>query len=141
MKKPPDSIKPGTGIFSVSKYYQNLLQIRHRRIQINPEIPEGLIYRIQMAVFKNPVSPSFLKELLQSLDLKGQMQLRPLIMLACSAGRLMPLRLSRLLNQKASKIPLLSPSCRANRFHLTGLQFLKRNGRISHFSACRKCSR
>jgi len=30
-------------------------------IQIDPEIPEGLNYRIQMAVFRNPVSPVFFK--------------------------------------------------------------------------------
>ena len=30
-------------------------------IQIDPKIPEGLNYRIQMAVFRNPVSPVFFK--------------------------------------------------------------------------------
>jgi hypothetical protein len=32
-------------------------------IAINPEIPEGLNYRIQIAVFRNPVAPVFFKGL------------------------------------------------------------------------------
>lgn len=31
------------------------------KISIDPEVPAGLIYRIQLAVFKNPVAPSFFK--------------------------------------------------------------------------------
>ena len=31
------------------------------KIQIDPAIPEGLVYRIQVAVFRNPVSPVFFK--------------------------------------------------------------------------------
>ena len=31
------------------------------KIVINPETPEGLIYRIQIAVFRNPVAPSYFK--------------------------------------------------------------------------------
>jgi tetratricopeptide (TPR) repeat protein len=31
------------------------------QIKIDPEVPAGLIYRIQLAVFKNPVAPSFFK--------------------------------------------------------------------------------
>jgi hypothetical protein len=31
------------------------------KIKINPEVPAGLIYRIQLAVFRNPVPPSFFK--------------------------------------------------------------------------------
>ncbi len=30
-------------------------------IEIDPKVPEGLIYRIQIAVFRNPVAPSFFK--------------------------------------------------------------------------------
>jgi hypothetical protein len=32
-----------------------------KKISIDPVIPEGLIYRIQIAVFRNPVAPSFFK--------------------------------------------------------------------------------
>jgi hypothetical protein len=32
-----------------------------KKIKIDPELPEGLIYRIQLAVFRNPVAPSFFK--------------------------------------------------------------------------------
>jgi hypothetical protein len=31
------------------------------KIVIDPEIPEGLVYRMQMGVFRNPVTPSFFK--------------------------------------------------------------------------------
>ena len=31
------------------------------KIPINPEVPPGLVYRIQVAVFKNPASPSYFK--------------------------------------------------------------------------------
>ncbi len=31
------------------------------KIKIDPEMPAGLIYRIQLAVFRNPVAPSFFK--------------------------------------------------------------------------------
>jgi tetratricopeptide (TPR) repeat protein len=31
------------------------------KIQIDPEVPQGLIYRIQVAVFRNPVSPIYFK--------------------------------------------------------------------------------
>ena len=31
------------------------------KIKIDPEVPAGLIYRIQLAVFRNPVSPSYFK--------------------------------------------------------------------------------
>jgi tetratricopeptide (TPR) repeat protein len=31
------------------------------KIKIDPEVPPGLIYRIQLAVFRNPVAPSFFK--------------------------------------------------------------------------------
>ena len=31
------------------------------KIEIDPAVPQGLIYRIQIAVFKNPVSPAFFK--------------------------------------------------------------------------------
>lgn len=31
------------------------------KVAVNPEVPPGLIYRIQMAVFRNPVAPSYFK--------------------------------------------------------------------------------
>ena len=31
------------------------------KIKIDPEVPAGLIYRIQLAVFRNPVAPSYFK--------------------------------------------------------------------------------
>lgn len=71
VKKKPDSIKPGTGIFSVFEILPKPVTDPAQKIQINPEIPEGLIYRIQMAVFKNPVSPSFFKGITPIFGFKG----------------------------------------------------------------------
>jgi hypothetical protein len=46
-------------------YYFNILEKPVTdpavKIQIDPEIPQGLIYRIQVAVFRNPVAPVFFK--------------------------------------------------------------------------------
>ena len=33
----------------------------NEKILINPQVPQGLIYRIQVAVFRNPVAPSYFK--------------------------------------------------------------------------------
>ncbi len=33
----------------------------NEKVKVNPEIPPGLIYRIQTAVFRNPVAPSYFK--------------------------------------------------------------------------------
>jgi hypothetical protein len=51
---------------SVEIYYyfeinDNFVSDPAAKIKINPEVPEGLIYRIQVAVFRNPVSPQFFK--------------------------------------------------------------------------------
>ena len=41
------------------------------KIVINPEVPEGLIYRIQLAVFRNPVAPSYFKGIKPIYGLKA----------------------------------------------------------------------
>jgi tetratricopeptide (TPR) repeat protein len=33
----------------------------HGDIPVNPEMPEGLVYRVQIAAFRNPIAPSFFK--------------------------------------------------------------------------------
>jgi len=33
----------------------------NEKVSVNPEVPAGLIYRIQLAVFRNPVAPSYFK--------------------------------------------------------------------------------
>jgi hypothetical protein len=71
VKKTPDSIKHGTGIFSVFEILPKPVTDPAQKIGINPEIPEGIIYRIQMAVFKNPVSPSYFKGITPIFGFKG----------------------------------------------------------------------
>jgi tetratricopeptide (TPR) repeat protein len=35
--------------------------VRNQKISIDPELPEGLVYRIQMGIFSKPLDPSFFK--------------------------------------------------------------------------------
>jgi hypothetical protein len=48
-------------IFSVFKVIEKPVFTQKDKIPIDPEVPAGLIYRIQVAVFRNPVSPSYFK--------------------------------------------------------------------------------
>lgn len=41
-----------------------------KEIEINPELPEGLIYRIQMAVFSKPADPSVFKGIIPVIGVK-----------------------------------------------------------------------
>jgi tetratricopeptide (TPR) repeat protein len=65
--KPDDSnvvgqtIKKISETFSVFEVTEKPVYKATDKISINPEIPQGLIYRIQVAVFRNPVSPSYFK--------------------------------------------------------------------------------
>ena len=43
------------------KFCQSRLLIHNEKIAIDPEVPAGLIYRIQIAVFRNPVAPAYFK--------------------------------------------------------------------------------
>jgi tetratricopeptide (TPR) repeat protein len=47
--------------FSYFEVLQYPSSAKDVKIILNPEIPEGLIYRLQIAVFRNPVSPVFFK--------------------------------------------------------------------------------
>jgi hypothetical protein len=48
-------------IFSVFEVVEKPVFTASDKIEIDPVVPEGLIYRIQMAVFRNPVAPSYFK--------------------------------------------------------------------------------
>lgn len=48
-------------IYSYFKILDKPVNNSGEKIEIDPKVPEGLIYRIQIAVFKNPVSPVFFK--------------------------------------------------------------------------------
>ena len=54
-------VQPQKGIFSVFEILQKPVFNPADKIAVNADVPEGLVYRIQMAVFRNPVSPSVFK--------------------------------------------------------------------------------
>jgi hypothetical protein len=56
----PVAVKP-LPAFSVFEVVTKPVYAVNEKIIIDPEIPGGLIYRIQVAVFRNPVSPSYFK--------------------------------------------------------------------------------
>jgi hypothetical protein len=45
----------------VYSIFEVIASISDEKISIDPEVPPGLIYRIQVAVFRNPVVPSYFK--------------------------------------------------------------------------------
>jgi len=50
-----------TEVFSIFEIVSNPVYAADDKIMIDPDIPEGLVYRIQVAVFRNPVAPSYFK--------------------------------------------------------------------------------
>ena len=59
-KAMPPARKPAE-IYSYFEILPKGAAYPYEKIKIDPEVPAGLIYRIQLAVFKNPVAPSFFK--------------------------------------------------------------------------------
>jgi len=55
------SVKPKIEIFAVFDASAKPVTDPKARIVIDPDVPEGLIYRIQIAVFRNPVVPAYFK--------------------------------------------------------------------------------
>jgi hypothetical protein len=53
------SVNTQVGIFSF--FEVSVKAAPNEKIVIDPEVPPGLIYRIQLAVFRNPVSPGYFK--------------------------------------------------------------------------------
>ncbi len=49
------------GIYTVFEVMQKPSFRSDEKIAVDPDVPEGLVYRIQMAVFKNPVAPTVFK--------------------------------------------------------------------------------
>ncbi len=54
-------VKPQPETFAFFEILTKPESDQGKKISIDPVIPEGLIYRIQIAVFRNPVAPSFFK--------------------------------------------------------------------------------
>ncbi len=48
-------------IYSIFEVKDKPVYSANEKILINPQVPQGLIYRIQVAVFRNPVAPSYFK--------------------------------------------------------------------------------
>lgn len=54
-------VKQNTGTFTFFKILPKPVTDPKEKVIINPEVPPGLIYRIQIAVFRNPVAPAYFK--------------------------------------------------------------------------------
>lgn len=59
----PSAPDPGKSreVYSLFEVETDPALVRNQKISIDPEIPGGLIYRIQMGVFNKPLDPSFFK--------------------------------------------------------------------------------
>jgi hypothetical protein len=55
------SVKPKVEVFALFEVLAKPVTDSKAKIIIDPDVPEGLIYRIQIAVFRNPVVPSYFK--------------------------------------------------------------------------------
>jgi hypothetical protein len=54
-------VRSGVEVFSIFEVLAKPVADPKAIILIDPEVPSGLIYRIQIAVFRNPVAPAFFK--------------------------------------------------------------------------------
>jgi tetratricopeptide (TPR) repeat protein len=59
--KQADVVRKTSATFSFFEILPKEAVYPDEKIKIDPEVPPGLIYRIQLAVFRNPVPPSFFK--------------------------------------------------------------------------------
>lgn len=55
------NVKPVVEIYTLFEVLPKPVTDQKAKIVIDPEVPAGLIYRIQIAVFRNPVVPAFFK--------------------------------------------------------------------------------
>jgi len=59
-EKNQDNVVPAV-VLSSFRVAEKPVYDLNEKVQINPPVPQGLIYRIQVAVFRNEVSPSYFK--------------------------------------------------------------------------------
>jgi tetratricopeptide (TPR) repeat protein len=71
IQKAPSTSKQSIEVFSVFEILPKAVTDPNEKIEINPEVPEGLVYRIQIAVFKNHVTPAFFKGITPIYGFKG----------------------------------------------------------------------
>jgi hypothetical protein len=69
-KTPVRSTKPQIDIFSYFEVLNSPVTDPKIKVAIDPEIPAGLIYRIQIAVFRNPVLPAYFKGIIPAYGFK-----------------------------------------------------------------------
>ncbi len=55
------SLLKNTGIYSLFEVAAKPIYAVNEKVTVNPDIPDGLIYRIQLAVFRNPVDKIYFK--------------------------------------------------------------------------------
>ena len=55
------SVKPKVEVFALFEVLAKPVTDSKAKIIIDPDVPEGLIYRIQIAVFRNPLVPAYFK--------------------------------------------------------------------------------
>jgi len=80
-----EGIKAGPGlkqqekaVFSDFEVIRDPVRLRNQKIEIDPVLPKGLIYRIQMGVFSKPVEPAVFKGIspLYGFTIKGSGMIR-----------------------------------------------------------------
>jgi tetratricopeptide (TPR) repeat protein len=57
----PQAVSKTMEVYSVFEIIAKPVYKPDEKTAINPKVPQGLIYRIQVAVFRNPVAPSYFK--------------------------------------------------------------------------------
>ncbi|MBP8960416.1 MAG: hypothetical protein KBG40_08345 [Bacteroidales bacterium] len=62
-KEPVNKDKSKIPVFSQFEIIEKPDFKSNYSIPINPDVPKGLVYRVQIAIFRNPVSPSYFKGL------------------------------------------------------------------------------
>lgn len=60
-KKQEVAVLKPAGVYSVFEILPKPVTDPKVKVEVNPSVPDGLIYRIQLAVFKNPVAYSYFK--------------------------------------------------------------------------------
>jgi len=61
VRRPVTDQKKSVEVYSFFNVENNSILIGVQKVAIDPELPEGLVYRIQMGVFSKPPDPSFFK--------------------------------------------------------------------------------
>jgi tetratricopeptide (TPR) repeat protein len=69
-KPPVRSARPQVDIFSYFEVLDSPVTDPKAKIAIDPEVPGGLIYRIQIAVFRNPATPAYFKGIIPVFGFK-----------------------------------------------------------------------